>query len=85
MTDPNGSFMVGVIAMRLRTFDNAALAAPNNVIQWTGVIPATNLGYNQALEAELITEAGNPTFDLDATRDAFAHEVMNRVKDGTFN
>ena len=85
MTDPNGSFMVGVIAMKLRTFDNAALAALNNVIQWTGVVPANNRGYSQALEAGLITEAGNPTFDLDATRYAFAATVNCRVEAGTFD
>ena len=73
-----------VIAMTLKSADNAELAALNNMIQWTGVVPKVNIGYRWALEAGLITEAGYPTFDLGDTQDAFAYEVNRRVAAGTF-
>ena len=73
-----------VISMALSDMSNESLAALNNVIQWTGVVPKVNRGYSDALSAGLISEACYPTLDLNVTQASFAFEVNRRVAAGTF-
>ena len=73
-----------VIAMALRNFSNDDLAAFNNAIHTFGRVSHYNRSYPSALEANLITVYGTPTFDLAPTRDAAVFEVNRRVNEGTF-
>lgn len=73
-----------VIALSLQNFNNTELAAFNNAIQTFGVVPKENFAYKKSVELNLIKDNGEP-FEIEATRDAAAHEVNRRVADGIFN
>jgi len=81
----SNSALTALVAMQLKDVPRDMLAAMNNGIQMYSRISPGNMGYKWALENQLITEAGNPTFDLDVTQDAFAYEVLRRAQDGEWD
>ena len=76
--------LCAVTALVLQEFPGRELAALNNALDFTQVIPPYNLAYQRAVEAALIDETGRPR-DLPSLQRAAAYEVNRRVAAGSWN
>lgn len=76
--------LAALFVLKLKDFDNSALAALNNAIQGFGRLAPSNTAFTKALEAGLIDENGKPV-ELQSLIDASSFEVNRRITAGTFN
>lgn len=80
----NENALAAVFSLRLERMPSINLAVMNNVISVIGRMDKANIGFQEAVDAQLIRPDGTP-YDKNALLKALAYEIGKRMKEGRFS
>jgi hypothetical protein len=75
--------LTAVLLLSVERMENDVLAAMNLALQWQGCIPAGNISFKAATDANLVDETGAPVAKEELIR-AVSYEINRRMSAGTF-